>query len=257
MDLKAKLSRCQGCNGHGHIATSPTSNELGFQVESSQRCWVCPWGRWSSCCLLVKMVPKPLPTPNIPSLPGSGCRLMFPLGVGPWDSGARVAGFLLVSLVVLVAEGLGGAGGAPVTQSNVVVLAVEERWVLGVTVFGVAGAGWTVPPGAGGLVDASGVLVLCVVTTALGTTLVVVVAPCVTAGGGTELGEVALGLTVARMVLGGVAAGWREHGTMGPAVGAGWAVEVTGELAAVLGTGVSVRGGVRLGVGTLRGPVLE
>lgn len=139
-------------------------------------------------------------------------------------------------------------------------------WVLGVTVFGLAGAGWTVPPGAGGLEDTSRVLVLWVVTTELGTTLVVV-APCVTAGGGTELGEVALGLTVARMVLrrvtaGGVAvlegtAGWMEHGTMGPVVGAGWAVEVTGGLPAVLGTGVSVPGGVRLGGGTLWGPVLE
>lgn len=84
------------------------------------------------------MVPKPFPAPNIPTLPDSGCGLVLPVDVGPGDCGAPAVVFLLVSLAVLVEEGLGDAGGAPVTQSNVVVSAVEEtmlfwvEWGLGV-----------------------------------------------------------------------------------------------------------------------------
>lgn len=118
-------------------------------------------------------------------------------------------------------------------------------WVLGVVVLGVAGVGLTVPPGAGGFMDTSGVLVLRVVTAGLVTILVVVVVLCVRAGSGTELGEVALGLTAARMVVRRLTAGgvalfevadwWMEHGMMELVVGAGWAVEVAGGLPAALG----------------------
>lgn len=197
-------------------------------------------------------VPKLFPTPNVHSLPASGCRLMYPPGVGLGGSGTPVGVSLVVSLLVVVEEGPGNAGGALVLQADVVDLAAGEMtlfWVervelgIGVGLGGrfVSGAGWAVAPGAGGFTDTSGVLVLIAgLVTAL---VVVLVAPRVRAGGGTELGEVALGLPEARMVVRRVTAGgvalfgvgdwWMEHGTMEPVVGAGRAVEVAVGLTAL------------------------
>lgn len=153
----------------------------------------------------------------------------------------------MFSLLEVVEEGPRRAGGAPVLQANVVVLTVEELppfWVetvvlgtgvglwgrfisvavmaagaavdfgtrvlgalgvLGMVVEWVAGTGLVVPPGAGVLLGTSRVLVLRVtaglVTPVLGGALPV--AP----GGGMELGEVALGLVAARMVVRKVTAG--------------------------------------------------
>lgn len=155
-------------------------------------------------------VPKLFPTLNVHTLPASGCRLMYPPGVGLGGSGTPVGVSLVVSLLVVVEEGPGNAGGALVLQANVVDLAVGEMtlfWVetveLGIVVgLGgrfVSGAGWAVGPGAGEFTDTGGVLVLIAgLVTAL---VVVLVAPRVRAGGGMELGEVALGLTAARMVV--------------------------------------------------------
>lgn len=98
------------------------------------------------------------------------------------------------------------------------------------------------------------------VTAGLVTTLVL--APCVRAGGRTERGEVALGLTEARVVARRVTAGgvalfevadwWMEHGTMELVVGAGRAVEVAGGLPA-LGALVGEVRLVVLGVGLVPG----
>lgn len=124
---------------------------------------------------------------------------MYPLGVDVSDSGVPVGGFLVVSLLVGVEEGLRNAGRVLVLQANVVVLAVEEMtlwvkmvelgirvglwggrlvsvaagagvelgtrvlgalWVLSVAVLRVAGVGLAVSPGAGGFVGTGGVLVL-------------------------------------------------------------------------------------------------
>lgn len=148
---------------------------------------------------------------------------------------------MVFSLLEVVEEGPGSAGGAPVLQANVVVLTVEELppfWVetvvlgTGVGLWGrfisvaVMAAGAAVDFGTRAL-EAPGVLRL-VVEWVAGTGLVVppgagvllgtsrVLVPRVTAGlvtpvlggalpvapeGGTELGEVALGLVAARMVV--------------------------------------------------------
>ena len=153
------------------------------------------------------------------------------IGVGLW--GGR---FISVAAVAAGAEGELGRR------------VLGALWVLGVAVLRVAGAGLAVPPGAGGFTDPSGVLVLRVVTAGLVTTLVLVVAPCVRAGGGTELGEVALGLTAARTVVRRVTAGgvalfevadwWMKHGTTEPVVRAGRAVEVAAGLTAAVGAAV-------------------
>lgn len=193
--------------------------------------------------------------------PGSGFRLMYPPGGGFGVSGASTGAFLVISVLEVVEEGLRDVGGVPVLQMIVVVLIVEELvlWVeavvlgsgmvglweggfisvavvvvvaagtevgfgtrvqgeLGVVLLQGAGAGPVVPPGAG---DTSGVPVLWMVPVGLGTSVLVVVALCVTAGDGAGLGEVALGLTAVRMVVRRVEAGdlevvgwWVEHGVM-------------------------------------------
>lgn len=218
----------------------------------------------------------PLSLSQFPTLPDSGCRLMYPPGGGLGVSGTSTGAFLVISLLEVVEEGLRGAGGAPVLQMIAVGLLVEELilWVeavmllsgvmglwergfisvavvaagtevgfgtraqgeLGVVVLQGAGAGPVVPPSAG---DTGGVPVLRMVPVGMGTS-VLGVALCVTAGGGTELGEVALGLTAVRMVVRRVAAGdlevvgwWMKHGVM--ELGAGVEVMV---VTAVLGWAV-------------------
>lgn len=210
---------------------------------------------------------------------------MYPSGGGLGVSGTSTGAFLVISLLEVVEEGLRGAGGTPVLQMIAVVLLVEELilWVeavmlgsgvvglgerglisvavmaagtevgfgtraqgeLGVVVLQGAGAGPVVPPSAG---DTGEVPVPRMVPVGLGTS-VLVVALCVTAGGGTEL---ALGLTAVRMVVRRVAAGdlevvgwWMKHGVM--ELGAGVEVMV---VTAVLGWAVYGKVGLAvLGVG--------
>lgn len=236
------------------------------------------------------LAPKPFPIPNTQTLPGSGCRLMYPPGGSFGVSGTSTGALLVISLLEVVEEVPRGVGGTSVLQVTAVVLTVEELilWVeavmlgnevvglwergfisvavvaagtevgfgtraqgeLGVVELQGAGAGPVVPPGAG---DTSGVPVLRMVPVGLGTS-VLVVALRVTAGGGTELGEVALGLTAVRMVVRKVAAGdlevvgwWMEHGVT--ELGAG--VEVT-VVTAVLDWAVCGKVGLAaFGVGAL------
>lgn len=197
---------------------------------------------------------------------------------------------MVISLLEVVEEVPRGVGGTSVLQVTAVVLTVEELilWVeavmlgnevvglwergfisvavvaegaevgfgtraqgeLGVVELQGAGAGPVVPPGAG---DTSGVPVLRMVPVGLGTS-VLVVALRVTAGGGTELGEVALGLTAVRMVVRKVAVGdlevvgwWMEHGVT--ELGAGVGVTV---VTAVLDWAVCGKVGLAaFGVGAL------
>lgn len=129
--------------------------------------------------------------------------------------------------------------------------------VLGMVVVWVAGAGLVVPPGAGALLGASRVLVPRVLTAGLVTRVPGGALP-VAAGVGAELGEVALGLVAARMVVRRVAAGvvvvffgvadwWMRHGAMELGAGAGRAVGVAAGPRAVLGWGVEARGAVLVG----------